>query len=141
MGKKIEDIKYKLYKIKEKFLSRLNHLLFSHDIRCKIPKGTYLCHGGMGITIQKDTIIGKNVIIYHNVTISKKRKNSVIGDNVRIYEGSIILGADIGNNSIIGAGTFVDKDIPPNSVVYNKKELVIKSKQQEEEELLVGAQN
>ena len=44
----------------------------------------------IGIVIAKDAVIGKNCVIYQNVSIVKKdgltaQTASVIGDNVRIY--------------------------------------------------------
>jgi maltose O-acetyltransferase len=45
-------------------------------------------------------------------------KKTVIGSGVRIGSNSTILPVSIGNNSIIGAGSVVTKDIPENSVVY-----------------------
>ncbi len=46
---------------------------------------------------------------------------AVIEDNVWIGGGSIILGGvRVGRNSVIGAGTVVAKDVPPNSVLVNK---------------------
>jgi len=84
------------------------------------------------ITIGKNTKIGPNTIIYdHDHNYVKKGgylETSVeIGNNVWIGAGCIILrGTKIGDNSIIGAGTFLKGNYPPNSMIYNKKETVIK---------------
>lgn len=41
----------------------------------------------------------------------------MIGDNVRLDGGAIVLpGVSIGDNSVIGAGAVVTKDIPANVV-------------------------
>ncbi|MEK3885689.1 acetyltransferase [Paenibacillus sp. PL2-23] len=73
------------------------------------------------ITIGKNTIIGPLVNIidsnFHSVDandeISCKEIN--IGRNVWISRGVVILpGVTIGDNSVIGAGSVVTKDIPPN---------------------------
>ncbi len=72
-------------------------------------------------------VIGDNVKIGSNCILGYHKGYPKIGDNVTIFPNSIIIGnITIGKNSIIGAGTYVDKDVPPNSVVYNKKELIIK---------------
>ena len=54
----------------------------------------------------------------------------IIGDNVWIgAQVSILKGVTIGNGSVIAAGSVVNKDIPANSIFYNKKDDVCKPKQ------------
>ncbi|WMY47351.1 hypothetical protein RHN82_22875 (plasmid) [Enterobacter cloacae complex sp. EB5] len=54
---------------------------------------------------------------------------TVIGDNVDIGAHSCIIGdVRIGDNVTIGAMTFVNKDVPANSIIYNPVTAVIKSK-------------
>ena len=53
----------------------------------------------------------------------KVGKDCWIGSNVTILKG-----VTIGDNTIIGAGCLVRKDIPANSVVYNDGNLVIKER-------------
>jgi serine acetyltransferase len=70
--------------------------------------------------------MGYDCIIYQNVTIGTKDTTNylfanypVIGDNVTIYPNAVIIGnISIGDNSIIGAGSIVNSDIPPNSIAY-----------------------
>jgi serine O-acetyltransferase len=97
----------------------------------RIGKSFKLSHCGASTVIGKKVKIGNNVHIYHNVTIGAERKYSdeypVIESNVIIYPGSIIIGnVNIGKNSIIGAHSFVNKDVPPNSIVYTDCKLIIK---------------
>lgn len=40
----------------------------------------------------------------------------------------ILDGVRIGSGSVIGAGTLVNKDIPKNSVVYDKRNRTIKDR-------------
>lgn len=40
----------------------------------------------------------------------------------------ILDGVTIGKGSVIGAGTLVTKDIPANSIVYDKREKVIRDR-------------
>ncbi len=73
----------------------------------------------IGITIAKNAILGKNCVIFQNVTIgSWKSKAPIIGDNVTIYPNTVLFGdIKIGNNVTIGPGAVVYKSIPDNSTV------------------------
>ena len=51
----------------------------------------------------------------------------VIGDNVWIGANAVILkGTHIGSNTVIAAGTVVSGKIPPNSLVFDRKETVVR---------------
>lgn len=102
----------------------------------KIGKNIRLGHGGKGIVVG-NCRIGDNVLIMHNVSlvndfISKdaiKKGFPSIEDRVIIGTGSIIIGGRvIGKGSIIGAGSIITKDILPNSITYNEKKTIIKSR-------------
>lgn len=90
-------------------------------------------HGITGIFISSGAKIGKNVVIFHQVTIgsntlkgSKRGGAPTIGDNVYIGAGSKIIGnITIGNNCRIGANAVVVKDIPENSTVISQPVRVI----------------
>lgn len=76
-----------------------------------------------GIIIGKGVRIGDKCSIYNDVTIGAKglgdKSVPVIGNGVTIFTGSKILGGiTIGDNVVIGALSFVDIDIPDNSIVY-----------------------
>lgn len=81
-------------------------------------------HGFDGIHISSGSVIGKNAVIFQNVTIgSNTLKDSLrqgspkIGDNVFIGAGASIIGnVSIGNNCRIGANCVVVKDMPPNTL-------------------------
>ena len=67
--------------------------------------------------------IGDNVVIYQNVTIGRKNRETPdypsIGNNVIIYSNSIILGnVRIGDNTTIGCNTIVLKSIENNGKVH-----------------------
>lgn len=83
-----------------------------------------LPHGFFGIFISNSAHIGKNVVIFQQVTIGsnliKGGKNNgapTIGDNVYIGCGAKLIGnITVGHNARIGANCVVVKDVPPNSV-------------------------
>lgn len=83
-----------------------------------IGKGLKINHG-LGTVIGSRTIVGENVLLHHQVTIgSKDGGRARLGNNVIVYPGSIIVGEIyIGDNSIIGANVFVDRDYPENSKI------------------------
>lgn len=79
----------------------------------------------LGIVIGNDCIIGNNVIIWQNVTIGSSgkelKKYPNIEDGVKIFTNSVIVGdITIGQNSIIGAMSFINKSVKSNSVNYGK---------------------
>lgn len=86
-----------------------------------------------GVVICPQAVIGKNMHIRQNTTIGLKTVAGIkairIGDNVEIGANSCIIGDDIfiGDNVTIGAMSFVNKNIPSNSIFYVKKEYVIKT--------------
>ncbi|MGG1554951.1 MULTISPECIES: acyltransferase [Paenibacillus] len=72
------------------------------------------------IYIGTNTIIGYNTtILAHEYLTKEYRLGDVrIGSNVMVGANSTILpGVTIGDNAVIGAGSVVHKDVPPNSFV------------------------
>ena len=90
----------------------------------------------IGIVIGLKVEIGKSCIVYQNVTIGTKdtfdnlnSRYPKIGKNVVIYPNSIIIGdIEIGDNSIIGAGSLVLNDVPSNSIVAGSPARIIRVK-------------
>lgn len=82
---------------------------------CELNKTTRLLHGGLGVVLNRKVTFGENVSIYQNVTIGNDGKGGVprIGNNVIIYANSVIVGdITIGDNAVIGALTFINRDVP-----------------------------
>jgi len=77
-----------------------------------------------GVIIGDGVKIGKNVVIYQQVTLGgrnlgdgKRGSYPTIGDNVTLFAGAKVLGEiNIGNNSIVGANSVVTKNIPSNTI-------------------------
>lgn len=88
----------------------------------KIGRRFFIDHG-MGVVIGETCEIGDNVTVYQGVTLGgtgkeKGKRHPTIKDNVLIATGAKVLGSiTIGENSKIGAGSVVLKDVPPNSTV------------------------
>jgi serine O-acetyltransferase len=78
---------------------------------------------GMGVVIGETCEIGDNVTIFQGVTLGgtgkeKGKRHPTIKDNALVATGAKVLGSIIvGENSKVGAGSVVLKDVPPNSTV------------------------
>jgi serine O-acetyltransferase len=88
----------------------------------KIGRRLFIDHG-MGVVIGETCEIGDNVTVFQGVTLGgtgkeKGKRHPTIKDNALIATGAKVLGSiTIGENSKIGAGSVVLKDVPPNSTV------------------------
>ena len=80
-----------------------------------------------GIEIQENVQIGSHCSIYSISTIDDKKGKVKIEKNAKIGSHSTIMpGITIGENSIIGAYSFVNQDIPPNVLAYGVPVKIIK---------------
>lgn len=77
-----------------------------------------MAHNGLGVVISSEAKIGDNCVIYQHVTIGAGKDGyPTIGNNVTIYSNTVIIGnIKIGDNTIIGACSFVNTDVPANTV-------------------------
>lgn len=88
----------------------------------RIGYGCYIGHFG-NIIINADAIIGDNCNISQGVTIGvsgrgKRRGVPVIGDNVYIGANAVIAGKiTVGSGAVIGANSFVNQHVEPNTTV------------------------
>lgn len=126
-----------LYIIKRRFYDKIcmrNHAFI--PLTANIGEGVAFPHGICGIFISQGAIIGKNAVIFHQVTIgSNTLKDSnnygapTLGDNVYIGAGAKIIGnVHVGNNVRIGANAVVTMDIPDNTTVVLNYPRIIKHK-------------
>src|SRR3954470_22583048 len=121
-------IAHALYKRKFYFLARaisqVSRFFTGIEIHpgAKIGNRLFIDHG-MGIVIGETCEIGDNVTIFQGVTLGgtgkeKGKRHPTIKDNALIATGAKVLGSiTIGENSKIGAGSVVLKEVPPNSTV------------------------
>ncbi|WP_394191281.1 serine O-acetyltransferase [Paenisporosarcina quisquiliarum] len=88
----------------------------------KIGRRFFIDHG-MGIVIGETCEIGNNVTIFQGVTLGgtgkeRGKRHPTLHDNVLVATGAKVLGSiTIGENSKVGAGSVVLKDVPPNATV------------------------
>lgn len=88
----------------------------------KIGRRVFIDHG-MGVVIGETAEVGDNVTIYQGSTLGgtgkeKGKRHPTIGNNVVISSGAKVLGPfTVGDNSKIGAGSVVLKEVPPNCTV------------------------
>ncbi len=85
-----------------------------------------------GVEIQDEVQIGSHCSIYSESTIDCKKGKITLKRNCRIGTHSTIMpGVTIGENSIIGAHSFVNKDIPDNVVAFGTPVRVVKKIREE----------
>jgi serine O-acetyltransferase len=128
---------HKLYRRRHYFLARY---ISQRAVRktgieihpgARIGKGLFIDHGS-GVVIGETTVIGNNVTLYQGVTLGgtgkeKGKRHPTLKDNVMVSAGAKILGSFIvGENSKIGAGSVVLKEVPPNSTVVGIPGRVVK---------------
>ena len=71
------------------------------------------------VRIEEEVEIGSHCSIYSYSTIDDKKGKVVIERNVKIGTHSVIMpGVTIGENSIIGAFSFVNKSLPKNVIAH-----------------------
>lgn len=94
--------------------------------------GLFIDHG-MGLVIGETAELGSNVTLYQGVTLGgtgkeKGKRHPTIGNNVVVSSGAKVLGSfKVGDNSKIGSGSVVLKEVPPNSVVVGVPGRVVTS--------------
>jgi serine O-acetyltransferase len=111
-----------------RLISQISRLLTQIEIHpgAKIGKRFFIDHGA-GIVIGETSEIGDDVMMYHGVTLGghgwwtdKKgeKRHPTIGNNVTLGVGCKILGPiKVGDDSKVGAGAIVIKDVPKNSTI------------------------
>ena len=79
------------------------------------------------VIIEDYVQIGSHCSIYSVSTIDNKEGEVILKKNCRIGSHSVIMpGVTIGENSIIGAFSFVNKDIPANAIAVGVPAKVIR---------------
>ncbi|MEN6507605.1 MAG: acyltransferase [Smithella sp.] len=72
-----------------------------------------------GVTLEDHVQIGSHCSIYSVSTIDNKQGLIVLKKNCRIGSHSVVMpGVTVGENTVIGAFSFVNQDIPDNARAY-----------------------
>lgn len=96
--------------------------------RCKISSHTFICEG---VTIEAEVFVGHGVTFindrYPRATAAGGKlqteadwtcQSTVVKRGASIGSGSTLLGGvTIGENALVGAGSVVTRDVPPNATV------------------------
>lgn len=88
----------------------------------QIGRRFFIDHGA-GVVIGETCIIGDDCTLFQGVTLGgtgkeKGKRHPTLHNNVLVASGAKVLGSiTIGENSKIGAGSVVLKDVPPNATV------------------------
>lgn len=105
--------------------------------RCKISSHTFICEG---VTIEDNVFIGHGVTFINDsyprattatgdlqTEVDWKVERTVVSKRASIGSGATILSCTtIGENAIVGAGSVVTNDIPPNSIVAGNPAKVLR---------------
>jgi len=97
--------------------------------RCKISSHTFICEG---VTIEDEVFVGHSVAfindMYPRATTAGgqlqterdwKVERTLVKRGASIGSGCTILAnVTIGENAVVGAGSVVTRDVPPNSIVF-----------------------
>lgn len=122
---------WKVPEIKECKLTKYNWLVQNKDnldlgYKTDIGAFTYI-NAKNNVIIEDYVQIGSHCSIYSVSTIDDKEGEVILKKNCRIGTHSVVMpGVIIGENSVIGAFSFVTEDIPDNVVAYGVPAKVMK---------------
>jgi len=104
---------------------------------CKISSHTFICEG---VTIEDDVFVGHNVAFVNDtypratagggglqteadwkVEYTRVKRGASIGSGC-----TILANLSIGENAIVGAGSVVTKDVPPNTIAAGNPALILR---------------
>ena len=117
------SIKWKKPIIKHNKITKY-HYLVQYPENLKLGKNfdigefTYI-NSNFGVEIQDDVQIGSHCSIYSHSTIDEKKGSVILKKNCKIGSHSTIMpNVTIGENSIIGAYSFVTTNVPKNQIWF-----------------------
>jgi len=94
--------------------------------RTDIGAFTYI-NAKNGVTIEDCVQIGSHCAIYSVSTIDSRRGPVTLKKNCRIGSHTVVMpGVTVGENSVVGACSFVNKNVPANVVAVGVPARVVK---------------
>jgi acetyltransferase-like isoleucine patch superfamily enzyme len=123
--------KWKFPEIRDGKLTHYNWLVQNNDklvlgFKTDIGAFTYI-NAQYGVEIADNVQIGSHCSIYSVSTIDGRAGKVTLKQNCKIGSHSVIMpGVTVGENSIIGAFSFVNKDIPANVIAMGVPVKIIK---------------
>jgi len=80
-----------------------------------------------GVTIEDEVQIGSHCSIYSVSTIDEKEGPVILKRNCKICSHSVVMpGVTVGENSVVGACSYVNKDIADNVVAFGVPAKVVR---------------
>ncbi len=106
--------------------------------RCKISSHTFICEG---VVLEDEVFVGHHVVFTNDrhpratnedgslqTDADWKCIPTLVKRRASIGSGAVLLcGIMVGENAMIGAGSVVTKDVPPNTVVAGNPARIVKS--------------
>jgi acetyltransferase-like isoleucine patch superfamily enzyme len=106
--------------------------------RCKIGSHTFICEG---VTLESEVFVGHGVTFindrYPRATNASGQlqtdadwycQSTVVKQGAAIGSGATLLGGiTIGENAVVGAGSVVTKDVPPNAIVAGNPARILRA--------------
>jgi len=121
-------------------LARIFHYWTTHNAsidfpwRIQLGEGFYINHG-WGMVISPRSVIGRNVTLFHGVTLGQKdditaegRTTSypTLADDVWVGPHVVIIGGvTVGEGSRLGGGAVIAKDVEPHTIVVGGGQRVV----------------
>ena len=112
------------WRLLARWLSQVARLLTAIEIHpgAEIGRRVFIDHG-MGVVIGETSVVGDDVTLYQGVTLGgtgkeQGKRHPTIGREAVIGAGARVLGnIRVGDNSRVGAGSVVLRDVPDNSTI------------------------
>jgi len=131
----MEEERFKEWKqpeIEDGKLTKYNWLVYHKQclklgFKTDIGAFTYI-NAKHGVEIQDFVQIGSHCSIYSESTIDNKKGKVVLEKNCKIGSHTVVMPkVTIGENSVVGAHSFVNKSIPANTVAFGRPAKVVRS--------------